>query len=291
MWLDGTALASETGPEGALFGNVNEVYARFAESALRAGLVVERGTDGRDQVAPVSALPVAAPAGILVGPFAPTLADQLLIDVAGAPGGVLDGATGPLRVSPPRNMVAVFDAHANWGLAALGGTHCEFQGLLNGHLVIEPFFLPAGGGLTVASDAVFDVPIALRVGACDVAGGGAGTFGWGDARFILPRSEYGIAAYERAKEPSAVAAVTYDAGEAVSVVVDGCVWCIVETTAALAVLPGDPVAVRVVAAGADVRGQLTRATSPLNGHFALLEGACFESAAAAGSLALVRIGG
>lgn len=290
MWL--TNLDNvEVGPEGALYGTHREIYARFVETGVRAGLVVQRGTDPRTQVAPLAALPAAVVDDILLGPFAPAIADQLLIDVAGAPGGVLDGALGPLRVSPPRSMTATFDANVNWGLIAMGGTTCAFIGLLRGRLIEESFWLPSGGAATVESDMVFDTPISLRIGACDGAGGGAGTWGWGNARHVLTKGQFGIPAYEWAKGPSAVAALTYDAGESASIVIDGAVWCVVETTAALDVVAGDSVAVRVVLAGADVRGQITRATSPLNGNFALLEGAYFESSASAGELALVRIGG
>jgi hypothetical protein len=189
-------------------------------------------------------------------------------------------------------MRFVADAHVNWGLAAAGGTWCYFKGLDSRmSLLIEEFFLPAGGGVTIDSESAFSVPIGVYIGACDGAGGGVGTLGWAPTRAVLGRGDFGIAAYERAKEPSAVAAVTFDATEALDVVIDGTIWCTVEATIALDVLVGDPVGVRVVAAGADVRGQLTRFTSPGVGDHVLLEGAQWLTAAAAGSLALVRIGG
>lgn len=288
-WLDNVGMASVVGPEGAIAA-VKDVYSRFADGAIRAGLVVARGTDLRKQAAPLPVLPAADPVGIILTPFASAVAAQLIVDVAGVPAGVLDGTTGPLKVDPPRTMSATFDVHVDWDNGALGGVECAFLGLLNGRLITEDFFLPSGGGATIHSDHAFDTPVGLRIGVCDGVGG-TGTMGWSTERIVLTRGEYGIAAYERAKEPSAVAAVTFDDGEPLSVVVDGSVWCVAEATNALPARVGDPVAVRVVAAGADVRGQITRATSPLNGNFALLEGAKFESAAVAGELALVRIGG
>lgn len=290
MWTTNVGLASDARLEGQVVACYADKSA-YAESAIRAGLVVERGT-ADDQVAPLSALPAAEADGILVGPFAPTVAGQQLIDVAGAPGGVLDGAAfGPRKTTPARTMTATFDAHANWGIAALGGTWCQFSGMLNGELVVEDFFLPAGGGVTITSDHVFDTPLWLRVGACDAAGGGSGTWGWSVDRVVLSPRDHGIASYPVAIEPSATATVTYDANEPVQVLYDGIIAVVNESTAALAVVPGDPVAVRVVTAGADVRGQLTRATSPMNGNFALLEGAQWLTTTAAGDIGLVRIGG
>ncbi len=291
MWLDRIGTSLETGPEGALEGTPREVYARHAEAAIRAGLVVQRGS-AADQVAPLAAVP-AAVANAIITAIAPVVAGQDLVDVAGAPGVILDGATGPLRpAGPARSMRFVADAHANWGLAAMGGTWCYFKGLDSRmKLQVEEFFLPAGGGVTIDSESAFAVPIGVYIGACDGAGGGAGTLGWAPARSVLGRGDHGIAAYERAKQPSTVAAVTFDATQGLDVVVDGTVWCVVEATIALDVLAGDPVAVRAVAAGADVRGQLTRFTSPGGGDHVLLEGAQWLTAAAAGGLALLRIGG
>ena len=290
-WTTNAGLAAQALYEGQVYGTVKEAVSRYAEDAIRAGLVVQRGT-AADQVAALAALPAADPDGILAGPFLPVVAGQLLIDVAGAPGGVLDGVGfGPARVTPPRTMTATFDNNVNWGLAALGGTWCYFLGMLNGRIIREDFFLPAGGNVVVTSEQVFDIPIALYIGACDGAGGGAGTWGWSVARVALARGEYGIAAYDLATTPSATATVTYDATDQVPVILDGTVAVVNEATNAAAAVIGDPVMVRVVLAGLDVRGQLAPATSPLNGNFALLEGAQWLTATAAGEIGLVRIGG
>jgi hypothetical protein len=157
---------------------------------------------------------------------------------------------------------------------------------------MEWFWLPAGGGVTVTSALAYSKCIGVYIGACDGAGGGAGTLGFSNDNVNLGRLDYGIACYEPAKEPSPTAANTFDIGEALDVIIDGTVWCTVETTANLAVTKGDPVAVRVLTVGADVRGQLTRYTSPgMTGTYALVPGAVWLDSAAAGALARVRIGG
>lgn len=289
-WTTNIGLTADPFYEGQIEGTPKDVIVRYAQTAIRAGLLVQRGT-AADQAAPLGALPVADADAILVGPFAPVVAGQLLIDVAGAPGGVLDGANGPARVAPPRTMSATFSNHVNWGIAALGGTWCYFLGMLHGRLLREDFFLPAGGNVTISSEQAFDVPVALYIGACDGAGGGTGTWGWSADRFVLHNGEYGIAAYDLASEPSATATVTYDATEEVQIVLDGVVAVTNEATNNAAAAVGDPVMVRVVAAGADVRGQFAPATSPLNGNFALLEGAEWLDATAAGSIGRIKIGG
>lgn len=288
MWLNRVDPAA-LGVEGQLLGSMNEVIAKFAQTAIRAGLVVQRGT-AVDQITALTVLPAAAPTAILIGPFAPVVAGQTLTDVAGAPGGVLNGVVGPGRIFPPRSITYTFSAHANWGLAALGGTWCHTLGLgPSGHLQKEDWFLPAGGNIVVSTNLAYSKHLATYVGACDGAGGGTGTIGLSNDNVVLGRLDYGIAVYDRAIEPSAVATVTYDIPEPVPVLLDGTMCAVVETTAALAVAAGDPVAVRVVQAGLDVRGQLTRYTSPVMGNFALLDQAEWITGAAAGGLALVRI--
>lgn len=290
-WTTNAGLAADPMYEGQIFTTLGQdIIERHAQMAIRAGLLVQRGT-AANQAAPLAALPAADPDAILVGPFAPVVAGQTLIDVAGAPGGVLDGATGPVRAMPARAMTCTFSAHANWGLAAFGGTWCYWLGMISGRIVREDFFLPAGGGVTITSEQAFDTAIALYIGACDGAGGGTATWGYSNGRVVLTNSEYGIAGYDLATEPSATATVTYDANEKLPVVVDGIVAVVNELTNNAAALVGDPVMVRVVLAGLDVRGQFAPATSPLNGNFALLEGAQWLDATAAGAIGRVRIGG
>jgi len=217
------------------------------------------------------------------------------------PGAVLDGVIGPGRIFPCRSWTATFsNSPGIWGLAAQGGTWCHFLGLdPDGNEQKEPFFLPAGGGVEIVSDYDWSQPLEIYIGACDAAGGGS-TFisGVSNARVAYSALDYGISAYERARDPQQIAATaglttdtTFVANEPLDVVLDGTVAVVVEATANLAVAVGDPVAVRMVQVGNNVRGQFTRFTSPgpVNSNFARLHNAEWISAAAAGGIALVRI--
>ena len=290
-----TALnAPALGNEGQLGSDPHVVQSLIASAACRAGLVCERTRGAAalgDTCAPITVLPAADTDSII------TLAAAVTSVVAGQTlsGATFDGAFGQGRFRPLR-VTATFSNHPGvWGLAALGGTWCRFIGLdPDGHYQTEDFFCPAGGNATVTSDKAFSQLHFVQIGACDAAGGGSTLIvGTAATTRSIGRMDYGFAAYDLAAEPSATATVTYDAGDVVPFLMDGTIWVTNETTSALAVLPGDPVGVRVVVAGADVRGQVTRASSALinAGTFALLEGAYFETAAAAGAPALVRVGG
>jgi len=288
--------------EGMLHGTAREVQSRFASAAIRAGLLVQRSTTAVDQVDPMAALVAADPDSIvtLASAITAVVAGQTVQDVAGAVGGVLDGVIGPGRIMAPRSLTATFNASANWGLAALGGTWCYFEGLdPEGNLQKEDFFLPAGGNIVITSNKAFSKHIATYIGACDGAGGGATvTIGTSNGTLEQSRLDYGIALYERARDPQQIAATyglttdtTFIAREPLDVLYDGTVAVVVEATAALAVAVGDPVAVRTVAAGADVRGQFTRYTSPdlYGGNYSHLSNAVWASTGVAGGLALLRI--
>lgn len=296
------------GVEGQLSGSPKEVRSGLATAAIRAGLLIQRTPRGQatgggaaagatvaqeDTVSPLAVLPAADADSILVGPALPVIAGQAYNDVAGAVGGVLDGVIGPRRIFPPRSVTATFDAHANWGLAALGGTWCFFNGDdANGEEQMEWFFLPAGGGVTVTSTLAYSRIHQIYIGACDGAGGGAATFGTSNAVVAMGKLDFGFACYDRATEPSATATVTFDANEMTGFLKDGDIWCINETTNALAIRAGDPIAARIVLAGADVRGQVSRHTSlAATPNFAHVLGAYSLSDAAAGEPVLVRFGG
>ena len=285
--------------EGQVVGSVREAYARFTGTAgIRAGLVCQRGAVF-GQAAPLAALAALDADSIvtLAAGIVPVVAGQTVQDVAGAPGGVLNGVVGFRRIFNPRRITYTFSAHANWGLAAQGWSWGRTLGLdADGRYHEEDWTFPAGGGVTITTDTTFAQHLATLIGPCDGAGGGTltiGTAGGAGSCRTLGKLDYGIAAYERAIEPSATATLTFDVTDPMVMVKDGLVAAIVETTAALAVTEGDPVAVRVVAAALDVTGQMTRwgSEAQQSGNFALLSGAYWATAAAAGAPALVRIGG
>ena len=108
---------------------------------------------------------------------------------------------------------------------------------------------------------------------------------------VFGKLDYGVALYDETTEPSATATVTFDADEPLNVMKQGIVAVVNETTAAVAAAKGDPVAVRMVLAGADVRGQFSPFTSPSAGNFARLSGAYWLETVAAGATGLIRVGG
>ena len=97
----------------------------------------------------------------------------------------------------------------------------------------------------------------------------------------------GIVLYDMAREPSPVAAVTFDAGETLACVREGLVWAVCVDGC----VPGEPVHVRTIAGGGVLRGALYGPQPlPAGAAFAPLIGATWLTAAAATGLALVRIG-
>jgi len=287
--------APAIGYEGQFGSDPHETRSLVASVACRAGLVAALGRGAAaadDTCAPIAALPAADPDSITA------LAAGVTSVVAGqtVDGVQQGGAIGQARIFPPQQITYTFsNSPGIWGLAALGGTWCRTVGFgVDGQIQHEDWFLPAGGNVTITTDLSYSQVLLSQIGVCDAAGGGSTlTIGTAGTTRQLGKLDYGFAGYDLATEPSATATITYDAGDMVPFLLDGTIWVTVETTSALAVVPGDLVAVRTVAAGLDVRGQVTRASSAIieAGNFSVLEGAYFVTAAAAGGLALVRVGG
>jgi len=269
------------GIEGALASEPRWVLSRLAEGAVRAGLAVEQGT-AEDQFQALAALPAADVDAIILGPVNSAVAVQ---ELAGA---TLDGAIGAGRIAPARSVTFVANAHANWGLAALGGTWITIVGLdANNGMLSEQMFLPSGGGVTLETEHAFSMVLRVLVGANDGVGGTA-TVGLSNHQVALGVVSNGIAVYDRAREPSDTVTVTYDDEDSFPVLKEGEAWVIVEA----AVVPGDAVGVRTVLNGADVRGQFSKMPSEATAtaEFAPLLGARFITAADADELAIVQIG-
>jgi len=289
--------APANGVEGLFATSPHEVSSLIATVALRAGLVVARGrglaaTATVDTCGPIGVMPIADNDSIT------TLAAAVTAVVAGQnlTGATFQGAIGQGRIFPPARITHTFsNSPGVWGIAALGGSWCRTIGLdPDGHIDHEDWFMPAGGNAVVTTDKSFSQILVEQIGACDAAGGGSTLIiGTAATTLSLGRTDYGFAGYDLATEPSATATVTYDAGEMVPMLINGTIWAFNETTSALAAVPGSPVAVRYVVAGLDVRGQVSVATSALlaAGNFALLEGAYWQTATAAGALGIVRVGG
>lgn len=251
---------------------------RIAEGAIRAGLLVARGTS-EQQVKPLAAVPTADPDAIITA-LATAVAEQ---DLAGTD---LDGAIGAGKIDPPRPVSITFSNHANYD-ATTGylygyGPSGQFQ--------FETFAIPDGGNATVYSRLCYSQVTRVII-AAQAGTGGSTTVGLAAARgpMALPPEDYGVAIYDPMLEPSDTSTVTFDDEEPLSVAYDGVVGVIVEDAVAI----GDLVGVRVVLDGTDVRGQFTKMPSEAvaTAEFALLIGARFITAADADGVALVELGG
>ncbi len=259
---------------------VNRPYrapdSRRAEGAIRAGLVVEPGTDAREQVKALAALPGADDDSIalhLASAAAPTW-------YAGAD---IDGAIGKGKIFPASVVTITCDASGDWD-----PTTAKVVGLDADGEEIEDTIAIATSTTGYSSrcfSQVLRVFFPTQTGAGGVAKVGTDpTYGMA----VSPK-DVGIAIYDRAYEQGSTAAVTYADKARIAVLHAGQIAAVTED----AVVVGDKVGVRMVLAGADVRGQLSKMPSQLPGSctFALLTGARWKRAAAGDATSVVEIGG
>jgi len=272
-WTDNTLNVSREGAL-AVAPYPAEIVSRKAEGAIRAGLLVERGT-AYDQVKPIAALPAADPNAIN--------ATAMLSAVAAAHHGpaTFDGVVGASRIHPPQRLSLTLNAHADWpdGMISVQG---EGPG---GEMLVEDVLIPAGGNIVLYTHGIFSLASDIWLPACGGVNGellvGTEPTYYG----VDPRGYPGIALYDRDGEPSATTTVTIDDEGDVSLLRKGWVWVIVEA----AVVHGAPAYVRMVLAGSNVRGQWRG--SPATG-FCRVPGAQFiTSQASVGGLATLEIGG
>jgi hypothetical protein len=168
--------------------------------------------------------------------------------------------------------------HADW-LA----TTCKVTTVGPGGVMQEErFAVPAGGNVVLTGN----LPFAHFVKAeFETQGGTNGTvyFGTDPTDVALDLSSFpGVAVYDPGIEPYSAAAEIEDE-KPLSVLSKGRVYMVVEE----AVVAGAPVFVRMLEAGADLRGQV-RGTPAAN--FYRFVGAKFLTAAAADGLAVMQIG-
>ena len=287
LWTDVLA-APPIGKEGLLAeGFPCEVDSYIAETAVRAGFAVALGTDvatTQNQVNPLPALPVADANAIALA----IPSSLLAVTYTGVGAGALDGAVGIQRIYPPQAVTLTFNASANWD-GALGFTlHTVFGEDADGRPCSEDLVRNNVGA--VAAVLTTRQPFS-RVNRVDVGAGtgAAGTLQVGTdptyndiGRTCFP----GIAVYDAAREASAVAAVTFDAGETLSVMKRGRIWCVARTV----IFPDDPVMVRTTAGGGILRGAMYGVEALGAGAaFARWLGARWITPAAIGGLAIVEV--
>jgi len=193
-------------------------------------------------------------------------------------GATLDGATGDDVFAPPRNVTLTLNSHADWN-----DSEAIVRGLgAFGEPVQEVFKIPEGGNVTITGTLAFtqvlsvDIPAATSTnGTMDVGLG----VNLGPLSLRGPKAA-GIAVYDAAREPG-----TFAQYEALGVIHRGRV----KVAAEAAVTAGDPVYVRVVATGDEVRGALRAA--PDSTDCVLLAGARWDSTTTGAGIAVVDLHG
>jgi hypothetical protein len=291
--FDTTANIQAAGYEGLLIdAPPGGVESYVAQAAVRAGFAVAYGADmatTRRQVIPIPAAAAAYPADVdaIAGQFAPiasAVAPQRLTAVA-----ALDGVIGIERIYPARPVTFDWNADAGWD-TLIGFLLCTVYGEdAEGNPISEDVIRNNAGAVAVAVETrqCFSRVHTLDIGASNAA---TGTCTVGVAPTRIEYSELdlpGVALYNVAREPSAVAAVTFDALETLAVCHRGLVWAV----AVDAVVPGDIVTVRIAAGGGGLGSLSGTEPFPAGGNFAKLLNAHWATAAAAGGLAKISLGG
>jgi hypothetical protein len=252
-----------------------------AEGAVRAGLLIVRGSS-RKQAQHPAAIP-AADTNSLKLSFNSSTAVQSFDTIA-----EFDGATGMGRISPAVPVTMTFDAGnvADWNNPS-GSLIIEVYGIdASGNKIKDSMIHVNGAGAeTISTELCFAAVHQIDFPNCN------GNTGTGEIGTSAAKAEYGkldvlgIAIYDRATEPAATTGYDFDDTEAFSVLKNGKIGVTVEDAVAL----DDPVYVRVVAAGADLRGQFTGDLQADDANFALLLGARYTRAAAGDGIAELEL--
>jgi len=272
--------------EGALAEGPYDAESYVAEGALKFGLIVDFGTNPRTQVRAMPVLPAVDVDAIMT-------AAQCVSNIAGATYSTaahFNGAIGHDRISPCRTVSMTFEA-ANindWNTPA-GECLVEIYGLdEDGNPAKDAVSRPNNAATATYHTAMaFSSVTRIDIPACNGAAGTA-TVGVSNERVALGRADYpGIVIYDPATE-SFAATTEVDDNDQCSVLSAGKFWAMTEH----AVSPGDDVYVRVLLAGADVRGQLTgQDGAAVPATYAHLSNARWRSVAAADNLAIVELKG
>ena len=261
-----------------------DLRSSMCEGALAAGNLVDYGTDPLQQVREIPALPA-----VDVDAIATAAVIASAVTAQTITSGTFDGVVGADRISPCRTVSVNWSASADWDTPS-GECRVDIYGYGNdGNKVKDSVARPNSGALAVARSTriAFSSIVSVDIEACNGVGGTA-TIGLSNDRVALSLRDYpGVAVYEMIKEPN-TAAREYADNEQVEVLHRGVIATIPEH----AVSVGDDVYVRVLEAGADLRGQFTGqdgAATP--GTYAHLAGARWTSAAAADGMAHLELRG
>ena len=210
-------------------------------AGISPGLAVVRGTtDGLCRPVLSTDLPVTGTTQIIASGVTSTTAAQ---SISGAS---LNGSIGATTMWPPRNVILTLNNHANWLLSTIivQGLGADFEP------IEEAFLVPANGNVTLTGTVAFAAITAVLI---PVEGGTSGTLtvGTGVQMGSLDAQILGASVYDAVKMPATVGAnESYAQYDDVPILRDGRIYVLAEG----AVTQGDPVYVRLSAAGSEVLG-------------------------------------
>ena len=277
LWTDYTENEST---EGQLMTKDSKCHSKIAEGAIKNGCLVIQGTS-EQQVAHPAANPTADADAIAVD--VPAATSVTILDTAAE----LDGTVGLSKFSPSRKVTLTFDASPDWDVAA-GLPIMVFGFSPSGKQINEKLTKYTGGGAeTLTTIQYFSQVLVVELGAASAATGGLLDIGLSASQAYGSLDGIGISVYDRGTEPASTTGYDYEDEWTLPVCVNGIVACTVDATAAVAVSIGDPVYVRVVASGSEIRGQFTGRITSAN--FSKVEGMKWVSDTAAGSLGKIQV--
>lgn len=246
-----------------------DIRSKRAEGVIPPGIIVVHGTT--DQQAKQPAAPAAAGATqIIASGFATATTRVTKSGVA------LNGSIGGGRIWPPRPLRYTFNTHANW----VAGNLVACLEDCDGNPIQEVVPVPVGGNLVV--DGRIPAGRVIEFLLTEMGGtNGALTVGIADALGpISMRDVIGVALQDALRETGTDIAdkATFDAGRECDVYVACEGPCV----------KGEPVYVRFVAAGAEVRGAVRADADGTD--CSLLRGARFNRTLTAGGVVAIEIG-
>lgn len=213
----------------------SRVFSGVALAALLFGVpVLADRTNGTTQGLEQLAAPDAADVDGIVAALATAATAQ---SVTGAG---LDGAIGAAELWPPRNITMTLSSHADYNL-----TTAYVRGLdENGLPQEEAFVIPDAGNATLTGNKFFSFVTEVYIPAQGGTGGST-QVGFGSKLGPIDKYFRGVSVYDNTIEPGG-----YAEDDEVPVCEEGVIYVQSET----AVDPTKPVYVRLVIAGAEVRG-------------------------------------
>lgn len=251
--------------EGSCFRKVNSFE---VGTATKFGLLCELSSG---KVQPLSALPSADDDSIatLLASAATAQVFQLTD---------FDGAIGTGFIYPAQRLSFKFNNHGDWDDTVMRVVGEDPSGAV----IVEDILVPNGGNTTVYSTGLFRRVERIHLPAQTGTNGtmDVGTDPTYYAMYVGQDCP-GVCVYEPMSQ-SYAATTELGVGEMASVMQKGRFYAVTENTTAI----GDPVYVRMVESGTDMRGQF-RAGRAAN--FALLVGARFVTAASTDGLAVVEL--